>query len=237
MKEIHFHDANIQDEIIKVFKSDNPVAVLEFPKVFGLFAPHSLRGAEAISAVKKRLPGKYYSSFLGDDKLFQQMIPETLQSFLDFLLMKVQGVSIRLPLSSAIRHPDVATHNQTHQILIEKPSMRSFIRQLDRTLQTVFLKSDFYDVNYQSPLVSSLNLSGSLSGSIIRKEEALFFAQQSGIPLFIHSDELEGPLGSYPIFYVSEKGAVVCERKGLDHEAIDKELVNYWKQYPLSTGN
>lgn len=233
MREVHINDSGILDEILKVFTSDVPVAVLEFPKVFGLFAHHSLRGADAMNAVKQRLPYKYYSSFLGDEGLFRKMIPAALQPFFDFVVEEVHGVSLRLPLTSSIKFPDVATHRQTHQILLEKPSLRAVIRQLDKALQTIFPKSDFYNVNYQSPLVSSLNLSGAPSGSIIDKEEALSFAKKLGIPLFIHTNQLEGPLGSYPIYSINQNGEVFCERGGLHHKEVEFQIKDYFMNNPL----
>jgi hypothetical protein len=230
MREVHINDSGILDEILKVFTSDVPVAVLEFPKVFGLLAPHSLAGAGAMSGVKRRLPDKFYSSFLGDEAMFRQMIPSSLQQFFDFLVSELKGASFRFPLTSAIKEPNVATHKGTHQVLVEKQSIRTFIYQLDKALQSVFLESDFYEVNYQSPLVSSLNLSGALSGSIIDKEEALSFARKARIPLFIHTDYLEQPLGSYPIFTISAQGTISCVREGLHHHAIENRIRAYFEQ-------
>jgi hypothetical protein len=235
MREVHINDSEALDEVLKVFTSDVPVAVLEFPKVFGLFAPHSLSGAHALSRVKRRLPHKFYSSFLGDEATFRSMIPGRLHQFFDWLVREITGASFRLPLTTVIKHPDIATHKASHQFLLEKQSMRTFFYQLDKALQKIFPESDFYDANYQSPLVSSLNLSGAPSGSIIDKEEALSFAKKANVPLFIHTDNLEaGDLGSYPIFSITAHGQVSYVRKGLLQPTIEHQILAYFEQNPVN---
>jgi hypothetical protein len=228
MKEIHIKDIDILNEVIKVFTGKNPVAVLEFPRVYGLMAPHSLLGAQAMSQVKNRLPQKYYGSFMGNDGAFRKMVPKALHFFLELLTPELGGASFRFPIQSSIHYHDVTTYKGTHQVLIvPNEEIKNKLYNLDNELEKIFPQSDFYDVNYQSPLVTSLNVSGANEGAIVKKKEALDFAFKMNIPLFIHTDYLDDHVGSYPIFSIDHKGVVTCERFGLGYQDIERALLRH----------
>lgn len=216
MKEINIKDFNVLQEIEALFTSDFPVAILEFPKVYGLIAPHSIRGAKAIDKVKQRLQGKYYSSFLGQGEPFQQMIPEELMKLYQYIITNVSGAFFRFPITTTIRRPNITSYNQTHQYLIENGEIREFIELIELQMQSIHTQSEIYEYNFQAPIISSLNTSGSISGAIVNREIALMFGMNHQVPLFIHTGLICEPLGSYPIFSVSKGGKIVEERGGLN---------------------
>jgi hypothetical protein len=227
MKEINIQDLNALHEIEAVFTSDFPVAILEFPKVYGLIAPHSVKGAQAIDQVKQRLPGKYYSSFLGQSQSFQQMIPDDLVELYQYINTNISGAFFRIPVTTNIKRPNITSCNQTHQYLIESGEIRKFIELIERQMQSIHKHSEIYDHNFQAPIISSLNTSGSISGAIVDREIALKFGINHKVPLFIHTGLICEPLGSYPIFSISKEGEIVEKRGGLNQIEIIQKIERF----------
>jgi hypothetical protein len=230
MKEINIQDHHAIHEIIQVFQSDFPVAVLEFPKVFGLIAPHSTLGAQAIDRVKNRLPNKYYSSYIGDIHAFNRLIPIETQNLIDFMNHENHSVFLRFELENYTREPRPISFKGTHQVLLEDSNLRQFIIAIEKELEKSFSVSEFYKHNYQAPIISSLNISGSKQGAILDQEQALRFGKERGVPLFIHTGLMAEPLGSYPIFIINAEGSYHCERIGANYTEIEKSLKTYFLQ-------
>jgi hypothetical protein len=229
MKQITITDEHAIFEVIRIFESDNPVVILEFPNVFGLMAPHSLKGVNCLDAVKERLPNKCYGSFMGDHQLFRKLIPEKQQITYDFLLQNVRGAFIRFPLNIQVKNPGV-THENTHQILLENTLLSDFMSRIEEGMRLINTVSDFYDYNYQSPIISSLNISGSPNGAITNLNEAIEFGIAKDIPLLVRTNMLSEPLGSYPIFSFNHSNEVNCERNGINKNEIQKVLDLFIKQ-------
>jgi hypothetical protein len=63
-------------------------------------------------------------------------------------------------------------------------------------------------------------MSGSEDGGIKDQYEALKFAHERKIPLFIHSELNTQFQGSYPVFSIDDSCNIKIERKGFNDELI-----------------
>ena len=118
--------------------------------------------------------------------------------------------------------PNLTCHNQTHQVLIEYGKLKNAIEFIEKEYIKSVKTSDFFTTNFQSPIISSLNISGDIHGAITDKKSALDFGSKEKIPLFIHSDCLTIASKSYPIFSYSTGGILNLERPGMN----DAEILN-----------
>ena len=223
MKEIHIGDQNLIDSIIEIFHSEFPVVILEFKYVYGLMAANNIKGVEAIDKVKRRLPNKYYGSFLGMNDSFREIIHPNFNSIFDKLLNAAEGAFLRLPVHH-IKTSNQTCHNNMHQILIESKRLKSVIEVIETEYIKKIKKSDFFTSNFQSPLISSLNISGSSEGTITDQIQAIDFGVREQIPLFIHSDCMIQAHGSYPIFSYNKEGVLRLERQGINDIEIQTNL-------------
>jgi hypothetical protein len=225
MREIHIHDQNLIARILEIFHSDFPIVILEFKYVYGLMVPNNIKGLEAINKVKKRLPNKFYGSFLGDHDSFRQIIHPDFVSLFDKVLNAAEGSFLRLPIHN-IKNPNQTCWNNMHQTLIESKKLKTEIELLEIEYKKEIKTSDFFMSNFQSPLISSLNVSGSSDGAITDKRDALSFGVINNIPLFIHAEYITQMPGSYPIFSFNKDGSFRIERHGVDDEKIRSNIQN-----------
>jgi hypothetical protein len=223
MRHVNLVDKDAIAQIIHVFESDFPVAILEFPNVFGLMAPHSLKGKQSLDNIKDRLPNKCYGSFLGDANLFRNVLHTNQLEIFDYLTTNIRGTFVRFPLKQVVKCEGV-TYENTHQILLENSVLKAFMMRIDFAMRKVNTHSDFYAYNYQSPIITSLNISGAPNGAITDLEEAIEFGEVRDIPLFVHTKMLTNPLGSYPIFSFNELNELKCERNGLNKNKLQENI-------------
>ena len=224
MKEIHLYDKNLIDRIIEIFHSDFPVVILEFKHVYGLMAANNSKGVEAINKIKRRLPNKYYSSFLGINDSFREIIHPDFVSIFDQVVNAAEGAFLRFPVHN-MKRQNLTCHNNMHQTLIESKMLKTAIELIETEYIKTAKVSEFFNSNFQSPLISSLNISGSLEGAITDKIDALNFGVRENIPLFIHSDYITQTAGSYPIFSYNKDAFLRMERRGVDDEVIQSNLL------------
>jgi len=111
-----------------------------------------------------------------------------------------------------------------HQILIESEKLKTVIESIETEYIKKIKVSDFFTSNFQSPIISSLNISGSLEGAITHNIDALNFGARKNIPLFIHSDYITQAVGSYPIFSFNKDCSLRMERRGINDEKILSKL-------------
>ena len=223
MKEIHINDLNLIDRIIEIFHSDFPVVILEFKYVYGLMAANNIKGVEALNKIKRRLPNKYYGSFLGINDSYREIIHPDFTSTFDKVVNAAEGAFLRFPVHN-IRMSNQTCHNNMHQILIESEKLKTVIESIETEYKKIKKVSDFFTSNFQSPIISSLNISGSLEGAITHNIDALNFGARKNIPLFIHSDYITQAVGSYPIFSFNKDCSLRMERRGINDEKILSKL-------------
>ena len=224
MKIIELENVNSVEEVVAQLSSDNPIAILEFPRVYGLIAANSLKGVQAINTVKKRLPNKFYGSMLGDYINFSKVIPNNLFQILVRLVNNIDGALLRFPVDCTILKDNLVTHNGTHQVLVENHALTEIMAKVDLGLQNILKKSDFFSVNFQAPIISSLNTSGHHKGSITNEKHAIKFGIENQVPLFIKTNLIAPPFGSYPIFNINRSNQITCLREGPNAEIIEQQL-------------
>ena len=225
MKEITFQGLEFVEEAIKVFTSDLPVFAFEFSGVYGLMALNSIQGALALDRVKSRLPGKYYGSFLGDFNSFFQVTHPCKVEDCKKMISLFEGSFLRVPVYCK-KNETYVIHEGQHQFLIETESTREVIFKLEIELKKRFPNSDFFVSNYQSPLCTSANESGDLSGGIQDREEALEFAFKKKIALFVHTGLHQKDSGSYPVFTMLNNQIQIV-RNGPHDEEISRKVNEY----------
>jgi hypothetical protein len=212
MKEINLTDDNFAEIVEGVFKSDNPVIILEFTGTYGLVAPNTLKGAHCLDKTKKRLNGKYYGSILGNCEAFRKILPSHIESRKEDIISIFQGAFIRFDVDAKNPNSKVLKDGR-HQVLIENPAFRKQIELVELKMMEGHPTSDFFNVNYQGLLCSSANISGDSNGAITDLDLVMEFGKNQGIELFVHSGLLIKNLGSYPSFYIGKED-ISIERKG-----------------------
>jgi len=216
---------NQYDEILAVFESSFPIAILEFSSVYGLISPNSIIGAESIDFVKKRLSNKVYGSLFTNDPSLNELIENNYIKLINDLTKENIKLFVRFPIQSQIKIDKIVSKDQSHQTLLEHPKITSAFEQILIQYKTRNNKSDFFEKNYQSPIISSLNISGAQTGAITNDSEALDFGVKQGIPLFIKTGLLTPPYGSYPIYSVNfETHSFSCHRNGPNSQDIEQLL-------------
>lgn len=216
---------NQHDDILDVFESSFPIAILEFSSVFGLISPNSIVGAESIDFVKKRLPNKVYGSLFTNDRSLNGLIENNYIKLMNDLAKENKKLFVRFPIQSPIKIDKIVSKDQSHQTLLEHPKITSTFEQIIIQYKTRNTQSDFFEENYQSPIISSLNISGAKTGAITNDSEALDFGVKHGIPLFIKTGLLTPPYGSYPIYSVNfETPSFSRHRTGPNSKEIEELL-------------
>lgn len=212
MKEINLFDSNFAESVAKVFKSDNPIIILEFTGTYGLVAPNSNIGTKSLDYAKTRLDNKYYGSILGNYEAFRKILPPHLEPNIEEIIEIFKGAFVRFDVENKSSNSKVIKDGR-HQVLIENPDFRKQIELVELMLMKLHSESDFFLENYQGLLCSSANISGDANGAITDLEQALEFGRSRAVALFVHSGLLIKNLGSYPSFYLGEE-EITIERKG-----------------------
>ncbi len=221
MKEIKLTDSNFADSVYNVLCSENPVFILEFTGTFGLVAPNSILGAKALDQAKNRLNGKYYGSVFGNLEMFKKILPSHLKSNTEKILSIFKRAFIRFDTNCKSPTSKVSKDGR-HQVLIENLSLRNNIEKVEKLLTNRYSTSDFFIENYQGLLCTSANISGDANGAITNVDQALKFANDRGVQLFVHTDMIILDIGSYPSFYLG-KDNITIERKGFrDNEILSE---------------
>lgn len=221
-------DSHTCDVLLRVLRSDFPVAVLQLPAVFALIAPPTTAGVEALNRAKNRLSGKYYGSAIGDLSPFAAMalqyhLPDYFTN--DIQNMKVmEGAFIRMKVTDEVNDTACVT-NGTHQgLLLPDGRERMLFRAIEEEFALNAPNPLFGGAYYSAPICTSANVSGDPLGSILDADRALHFASERNIPLVISNASLNSPeSGSYPIFAFEGNTARVM-RQGPAHERIVRSL-------------
>lgn len=201
LKTISIHQPNAFKEILRVFRSDNPIVLIQLPAVFALYAPPNPAGVAALDRGKSRLPGKNYGSSVGSlSKYFSNFaagaMPPTIRSGeqLRFLEGAFLHISFTDPdfNSSTIR-------NGTHLGLLMPDGVhRKLFTMLEMLMQADADPSLYNGKHYTAPICTSANVSG--QGSITELGKAIDFGESRDIPLFVSYNQMNEEKGSFPIF-------------------------------------
>lgn len=224
MKRTNLRDPELYTFVMEVLNSDFPVFIIEFPNVYGLMAANSIKGVNAMNKVKSRLPNKYYSTFLGDSSSFRKLMHPELAQIYDCINDTINGAFFRFPLKEKTKRSNYVDFNGCHQFLIEDGALRAFVTKIERLQLAECSTSDFFSTNYQAPIISSLNKSGSKAGVITSEKEAVEFGIKNFVPLFIENDYGKNKGSSYPIFSVNISGKFLLERDGPSASHISYSL-------------
>jgi len=237
----------VVDACWNVFQSENPVVMLELPGVYGLIAPGTRLGVEALDRTKSRLPGKTYGSVIGRIQSFCHLVePGALPSELiqePALLERMSGAFIRANISNRVDQRSAVIAHGTHQgLLLPQGAMSAFFVRLEERLEQKQRESHsradedwsslglFGGKNHSAILATSANLSGDPLGSITDENRARDFVMQNRISLWIHKKALESEStvhstekGSFPILEV-HGGLAWVRREGPGLSRILKQL-------------
>lgn len=221
-------DAQACDELLRVMRSDFPVAMLQLPAVFALIAPPTEAGVQALNKAKNRIVGKYYGSAIGELSAFvsmalQQHVPDDFRN--DLQSMRVmEGAFIRLKVTNGMDDTACVT-NGTHQgLLLSEGPERKLFRAIEEAFALNAPNALFTGGSYYAPICTSANVSGDPLGSIVDMERALRFADERNISLVIsNSAEKSYESGSYPIFSF-DRNTVSVMRRGPRQERILRAL-------------
>lgn len=225
--EVDINDPTVVERLVEIFNSSYPVALIQLPPVFGLVAPPSKIGIQALHYTKARLDGKLYGTLIGDYSNFlgladEATVPDFLKMeknirFLDdsFLRIQITDAEFTSPLVS----------KGTHQgLLLADGPYRDAFKLIEQILTDKAEPSLYNGKLYAAPLCTSANISGDVRGSITDYERALEFMIDRNIPLMISGkNEVAASKGSYPIFsFIGNR--VKVERKGPGMERMLKAL-------------
>ncbi len=200
----------------KALLTECPVIMLEMRGVYGLIAPNTLKGIQALHSIKKRLPGKTYGSIFGSPEGLSRLSNIVIPS-----LIQQEGFILRIPVSE--KGNNEVTRAGTHQILFENSNLRDFISLLEDFCLSEKMSLNFERSSYAGPLCTSANISGASSGPITNRDAAISFGRESGIPLMIETGMMGEWLGSYPIFSF-ENNQFTIERDGPDSTKLLESL-------------
>ena len=218
MREIHFMSSDVHQLITDVMESDFPVFILELRGVYGLVAPHSAQGVNALNRAKERKPGKYYGSLAGNLEPLMTITPPNSIVRKPAVIPMLEGCFIRFKTDAPGLNE---TRCQgTHQVLIEHES----IRALALILENATTQTNSKQAIIPYPLCTSANMSGDPNGSITNESEALTFGVKRHIPLFIHTGMKGNDLGSYPIIEELADGRLRIVRQGPNGEETLRNL-------------
>jgi hypothetical protein len=181
--------------------SSLPVFAFEFDRVFGLVAPFTPQGIDALNQTKKRLAGKTYGSIIADRNEFiaNSLLP--IANPRDFFSL-LKNSFIRVPFKCFIQNSDVVC-NGTHQALIADMRLSQFFQNLHKTAG--LKPAEFFHFPYSSFLITSANFSGDKKGAIIHPEKIQEFCVATGIKTIVMTRLSNGNKGSYPILDLSQR--------------------------------
>lgn len=203
--------------------------IVDLNHVFAVVALPNERGAESLSVVKNRKPGKCYGSLITDVHPFLNssfLDPET-KSRLTHCM--VQGILndafVRVPWGKS-NNPHL-TLNGTHQGLKTTEPILSFCRLIEQ--QLIRNGEGFMMENL---ICSSANISGDPRGSITERNDAIQFGEDRRVNLFVEFDfpKTEVESGSFPIFSFQNMSFSVARTGPKCHEIQSQLLQNGFSQ-------
>ena len=234
MNIIHINDPVVNDLILDEFSKEFVGVILQFNQVYALIAPSNEYGVQSLNTIKQRLANKFYSSIFGSFNNILNIpgiqLPDIYHDVLavtDFF----NGSFLRFDLTDKLfESPTVK--NGTHQIYISNDN----ISKLVDTLYTHLPKSPnplFNEIGFNPIICTSANLSGDTRGAIVTEEEAIAFAKERNINLFIKNDTSFSPRGSYPIFQIKEEELHIARRINMDSFFKGKENSTFFSRVRL----
>jgi hypothetical protein len=203
--QLDIHDSATHAHVLRVMKSDFPVALVQFPAVFALVAPSTELGVQALNRAKQRLDGKYYGSAIGSLEAFANLalvnaLPTEFRSDVN-AMRGLEGAFIRLDVSPSTTESAVVAKGTHQGLLLPDGPHTELFRFIENTFHSASGNSLFAGAHYFAPLCTSANLSGDAAGSIVDLNRALSFAYNRDIELLITCNQLQKQeVGSYPIF-------------------------------------
>lgn len=197
--------------------------VVDLNHVFAVVALPNAQGVDSMSAVKNRKAGKSYGSLISDARGFveeSQLDEKTKVSLTNSLVEgALDDAFVRLPWRDS--ENDALVMSGTHQGLKTTEPVLSFCRSLEERL---IRNEEGFMMNRL--ICSSANISGDPRGSITDRNEALQFAQDRGVGLFVEFDfpTTDVETGSFPIFSFQHM-AFSVERQGPGWGEIQQRLL------------
>lgn len=197
--------------------------VVDLNHVFAVVALPNAQGSDSLSAVKNRKAGKCYGSLISDAHGFveeSQLDEKTIVSLTNCMVDGVlDDAFVRLPWGDSENKGLVL--GGTHQGLKTTEPVLSFCRSLEERL---IRHAEGFMMNRL--ICSSANISGDPRGSITDRNEAIQFAQDRGVGLFVEFDfpTTDVETGSFPIFSFQHM-AFSVERQGPGWGEIQQRLL------------
>lgn len=209
---------------MRVFRSENPIVLIQLPAVFALFAPPNRAGVAALDNGKARLPGKNYGSAVGSlSKYFSNFAPNALPPTIRSgdQLQFIEGAFLHVRFTNP-EFNSSTIRNGTHLGLVMPEGVhRKLFTMLEMLMQADADPNLYNGKHYTAPICTSANLSG--QGSITELEKAIEFAESREIPLFVTYNHMNDEKGSFPIFsFNGEKVSIM--RKGPDLNRIRQQF-------------
>jgi hypothetical protein len=197
--------------------------VVNLNHVFAVVALPNAQGVDSLSAVKNRKAGKCYGSLIGDAHEFVEESELDAETKIRFIECMVDGdlddAFVRLPWGDTENEGLVM--GGTHQGLKTTEPVLSFCCSLEKR---VIRRAEGFMMNRL--ICSSANISGDPRGSITNRGEAIQFAKDRGVGLFVEFDFPTGDVepGSFPIFSFNHM-AFSVERQGPGWDKIHRGLL------------
>ena len=215
---VDVNDAAAFEQIISCMRAG--VVMIQLAGSYTLLAQPTLAGVQQLDCVKSRLPGKYYTSCLGDVPAFLRCLPEgaappeLLADDGHLFEQALAGKLVRLQFAAAGLHTPVLVSG-THQAYVSTGRYRDLFRACERAFKQEDNAALFPGTRYHGCIASSANMSG--SPTITERQAALTFACERGVRLLI-TDRSIAPLppekrGSLAIYGLSAQSITVL-RKG-----------------------
>lgn len=224
MKTISIYQPNAFRDILRVFRSENPVVLIQLPAVFALFAPPNQAGVTALDKSKSRLPGKNYGSAVGSlSKYFSNFATDALHPSIRSgdQLRFIEGSFVHVRFTDT-NFNSATIRNGTHLGLIMPEGVhRKLYTMLEMLMQADAELKLYNGKHYTAPICTSANVSG--QGSITELDKAIEFGKARDIPLFISYSEMNEDKGSFPIFSFNCENVSIL-RKGPGMERIRKQF-------------
>ena len=191
--------------------------------VFAVMALPNAQGAGSLSTVKNRKAGKCYGSLISDAHGFvkeSKLDDKTKVSLMNCMAEgDLDDAFVRLPWGDSKN--EALVMGGTHQGLKTTEPVLSFCRSLE---ERVIRPRKGFMMNRL--ICSSANISGDPRGSITDRNEAIQFAKERGVGLFVEFDFPDDDVepGSFPIFSFKDM-AFSVERQGPGWGEIHRRLL------------
>jgi len=203
--------------------------VVDLNHVFAVVALPNERGAESLSVVKNRKPGKCYGSLITDVHPFLNnsiLDPETKSRLTHCMVHGIlDNAFVRMPWGNS-ENPHL-TLNGTHQGLKTTEPILSFCRLIE---QHLIQHGDGFMM--ENLICSSANISGDPRGSITERIDAIQFGEKRGVSLFVEFDfpKTDVEPGSFPIFSFQNMSFSVARTGPRCNEIQSQLLLNGFSQ-------